>query len=362
MNSFLALAGKKIFLTGHTGFTGSWASIWLSELGAEVFGYSLAPDTQPSLFYDAHVSNLIKGNTADIRDYATLLDCMNDFKPDLVLHLAAQPLVSRSYKTPRETFDINCQGTANVLAASLNTPSVQGILCVTTDKVYKNSETGLPFVETDILGGKDPYSASKAAAEITISSFRELARAKGGLSPIISVARGGNIIGGGDWSDDRIVPDFMRAYKAQQSLRVRNLRATRPWQHVISLLDGYFSILVGMLGSNKFDYDQAFNLGPSEKTSITVEQLLGILKEIIPNVNIEKEDAIFAEAGLLSLDSSLAQETFNWQPAWTTNTAISKTASWYEAYISSPSQAMQLCKDQLSEWTSDRSNGIRPQN
>jgi CDP-glucose 4,6-dehydratase len=362
MNAFDVLAGKKIFLTGHTGFTGSWASIWLSQLSAEVFGYALEPDTQPSLFYDAQVAKLVESKIADIRDYETLLECMQNFEPDLVLHLAAQPLVSRSYKNPRETFDINCQGTANILEATLNTSSVQGILCVTTDKVYKNSETGTPFIETDELGGKDPYSSSKAAAEVTISSFRQLARAKGSSTPIVTVARGGNIIGGGDWSDDRIVPDFMRAYKANQSLGIRHPESTRPWQHVISLLDGYFSILAGMLGPKKFDFDQAFNLGPSENTSITVGKLVGIMGETIPNVTLDKQDSFFAEAGLLSLDSSLAQKTFDWSPIWNTETAIKKTASWYKAYLSESTSALQLCVEQLSEWSDSRSTGLRIRN
>ncbi len=357
MISFEALSGKKVFLTGHTGFTGSWASIWLSQIGAEVLGYSLEPDTVPNLFNAAEVHNFVTSNTGDVRDYPSLLRSMQNFKPDLVLHLAAQPLVSRSYRYPRETFDINCQGTANVLEAVLNTQSVKGVLCVTTDKVYKNLETGRAFIENDELGGKDPYSSSKAAAELTINSYRELFRTKE-TAPILSVARGGNIIGGGDWSEDRIVPDFIRAFQTNQTLKVRNFDATRPWQHVISLLDGYFSILAGMLGSDKSDFDRAFNLGPIQEAPVSVRQLLRLLQDRIPSVKLAEHGTSFAEAELLSLNSSLAQKTFNWQPLWGTKETIDKTASWYQSYLSDSSEALELCLKQISDWSKLRAGEL----
>jgi CDP-glucose 4,6-dehydratase len=264
---FNSLKGKRVFVTGHTGFTGSWACIWLNQIGCEVFGYSLEPETTPNLFSEAEVGKLVNGKIADIRNFENLREAVVEFQPDLVLHLAAQPLVRRSYRIPRETFEVNAQGTANVLEAIRGVDSIKGVLCITTDKVYKNFETDRQYVETDELEGQDPYSASKAAAELIIASYRSSFGTAGTAFPVIAVARGGNIVGGGDWSEDRLIPDFVRAYDSNKELQIRFPSSTRPWQHVLSLVDGYLTILAGMLGPEPTKFDRAFNLGAHVKTS-----------------------------------------------------------------------------------------------
>ena len=344
------LTGKKIFLTGHTGFTGSWASIWLSSLGAEVFGYSLEPETTPNLFVEAKIQDLIQGEIGDIRNFSDLSERMSSFQPDLVLHLAAQPLVRRGYRFPRETFETNTQGTANVLEAARNTSSVRGVLCITTDKVYKNLEKDYKYLESDELGGNDPYSASKAAAELIIESYRFSLRSSRLHDPIVAVARGGNIIGGGDWSEDRLVPDFIRALESKSPLEIRFPQATRPWQHVLSLVDGYLTMLAGMVGPEAEKFDRAFNLGPMEPESISVSELLSLLSHKLPGVRIQEKVSEYHEAGKLGLDSSLAAKIFDWSPNWDTATAIAKTADWYKEFLDHKKSAYQLCIDQIDSW------------
>lgn len=342
------LRGKRIFVTGHTGFTGSWASIWLNRIGAEVFGYSLAPETIPNLYSEAKVVDLVSGIEADVRDFEKLSEAMAAFQPDLVLHLAAQPLVRRSYRIPRETFEVNAQGTANVLEAARNTPSVKGVLCITTDKVYKNLEIEYKYKESDELGGKDPYSASKAAAEVIISSFRDSFEGQGG--PLISVARGGNIIGGGDWSEDRLIPDFIRAHVSGQSMTVRNQDSTRPWQHVLALVDGYFTVLAGLLDADSSKFARAFNMGPLEEDSVAVGEVITELSRQIEGVNVELVGSELVEAGKLALDSNLASKTFGWNPRWSTSDVIRKTADWYRCYLSGQKTAYALCVEQIDSW------------
>ena len=351
------LAGKRIFLTGHTGFTGSWASIWLNSIGAHVFGYSLSPETSPNLYDEAGVAELVDGKIADIRDFDDLRDQIEKFQPDLVLHLAAQPLVRRSYRVPRETFEINAQGTANVLQAARLVSSIKGVLCITTDKVYKNLETDYRYVEGDELGGKDPYSASKAAAELIISSYRDSFRVEGSTNQIIAVARGGNIVGGGDWSEDRLIPDYIRAFVSGQEMEIRFPESTRPWQHVLSLIDGYLSILAGMLGPEPTRFDRAFNLGPIEDESFSVSSVLSLLAKELPGVKIKEHESNLHEAGKLGLNSELATETFGWQPSWDTDQVIEKTASWYKEFLAKTKPARQLCLDQIDSWKQSEIKG-----
>lgn len=346
------LTGRRIFVTGHTGFTGSWASIWLNSIGAHVFGYSLAPGSSPNLYTEANVEHLVEGKIADIRDINSLRDAMEGFRPELVLHLAAQPLVRSSYRIPRETFEINAQGTANVLDAARFIPSIRGILCITTDKVYKNLETEYRYTESDELGGMDPYSASKAAAEIIISSYRDSFRVDNQLT--ISVARGGNIIGGGDWSEDRLIPDYVRAFGSKADLKVRFPNATRPWQHVLSLIDGYFTILAGMLGPDAPKFDRAFNLGPLEAKSYSVSTVLSLLSADLPGVKINEYRSDLHEAGQLGLDSTLATSTFGWNPSWNTHQVIEKTATWYKDFLANSKPAHELCLDQIESWKQAR--------
>jgi CDP-glucose 4,6-dehydratase len=347
---FQSLKGKKVFVTGHTGFTGSWASIWLNQLGCDVFGYSLEPETTPNLFTEAGVGKLVSGKIADIRDFETLKAEVAKFEPDLVLHLAAQPLVRRSYRIPRETFEINAQGTANLLDAIRGVSSVKGVLCITTDKVYKNLETDRRYNEDDELGGQDPYSASKAAAELIIASYRSYLRGNGVKSPIISVARGGNIVGGGDWSEDRLIPDFIRAHEANMDLEIRYPDSTRPWQHVISLVDGYLSILEGMIGNDVEVFDQAFNLGPVGGDSVSVSKVVSELSELIPGVSTIEQASNVHEAGKLGLDSARAVNTFGWNPRWNTQETIKRTADWYLWHSLGDVGAKELCQSQILAW------------
>jgi CDP-glucose 4,6-dehydratase len=343
------LKGKRIFVTGHTGFTGSWASIWLNLIGSEVYGYSLEPETIPSLFTEAKVGNIVKGTFSDIRDFDKLKSAISDFQPDLILHLAAQPLVRRGYKTPRETFEINAQGTATVLEAARLTPSVQGVLCITTDKVYKNLELDYDYVESDELGGKDPYSASKAAAELIISGYRDSIRSQGHELPIISVARGGNIVGGGDWSEDRLIPDYIRAYESGEQLEVRYPNSTRPWQHVLSLIEGYLQILSGMVGESPKIFDRAFNLGPIKSSQVSVADVIVLLSESLPGVETVSEKASLPEAGKLGLSSQLAKDTFGWSPKWNTEEVLEKTAFWYSSFLADSMSAYDLCVTQIAD-------------
>lgn len=358
MNDFdKALTGKRIFITGHTGFTGSWASIWLKSIGAEVFGYSLAPETSPNLFTAADIESWVPGVTADIRDFDKLYESMASFEPDLVLHLAAQPLVRRSYSIPRETFEINTQGTANVLEAARTVSSVKGVLCVTTDKVYKNLEREHKYTETDALGGKDPYSASKAAAEFVISSFKSSFKGSGG--PPIAVARGGNIVGGGDWSQDRLIPDVIRAAYSREPLEIRNPDSTRPWQHVLSLVEGYILIMTGLIGQASSKFDREFNLGPIQDGSVSVKSLLESIQEALPGLQFTIKPSDLHEESLLSLDSNLAIDTFDWKPKWNTKESIQKTIEWYARFYANPEHARQLCLEQIDFWNKGAQSNLR---
>jgi CDP-glucose 4,6-dehydratase len=354
---FNSLKGKKVFVTGHTGFTGSWACIWLDQLGCEVFGYSLEPETTPNLFTEAEVGSLVGGKIADIRNFETLREAIVKFQPDLVLHLAAQPLVRRSYRIPRETFEVNAQGTANVLEAIRGVNSIKGVLCITTVKVYKNFETDRRYVETDELGGQDPYSASKAAAELIIASYRSSFGGVGKVFPVIAVARGGNIIGGGDWSEDRLIPDYVRAHDSNKEIEIRFPEATRPWQHVLSLIDGYLSIMAGTLGPDARSFDRAFNLGPIEDGSFSVSSVLSLLAKDLPGVKITENESKLHEAGKLGLDSGLAAQTFGWNPNWDTKEVIEKTAAWYKQFLANAKPARQLCLDQIDSWKQSEIKG-----
>ena len=269
------LKNKKIFITGHSGFTGSWVCLWLKNIGSEVLGYSLPPHTSPSLFKLLSLEKKINSIYADISDYNFLKESIISFQPDIILHLAAQPLVSKGYEEPLITFNTNIMGTANIVEISKNIKSLIGILCVTTDKVYKNNENQNEFVETDILGGLDPYSASKSATEIVIESFAKSYFLNNKDFPVINVARGGNIIGGGDWSQNRLFPDYVRSITSNKRLIIRSSSSIRPWQHVFDLISGYFSILASILDKNINKYT-AWNLGP-EKENYSVENILHII-------------------------------------------------------------------------------------
>lgn len=345
------LAGRRVFVTGHTGFTGGWACLWLRAIGATVAGYSLPSETTPSLFVAAGIEAEMDASTlGDICDYPKLADAMRAFAPDVVLHLAAQPLVRRSYREPLRTFEVNAQGTAHVLEAAREVRSVRGVVCVTTDKVYRNNEWPWPYRENDPLGGKDPYSASKAAAEMVIQSYAASYPFMEGKGPAIATARGGNIIGGGDWSEDRLVPDFVRSVVDGTQLTLRYPDATRPWQHVLALVHGYLLLMARLLGPHPQQFARAWNLGPQELKHYAVREVLELMSSEWQRPQLEFMDNPLPEAGALALDSSLARNLLSWQPAWDTHRVVRETASWYRRYYAEPQAAKAITLAQIDAW------------
>ena len=319
--------GKRVFVTGHTGFKGSWLCEMLLMAGAEVYGYALKPPTKPSLFEQLKLAKRIKSHViGDVRDLKVLAAAIRAAKPDFVFHLAAQPLVRESYRVPVETFETNVMGTVNVLEAVRRIGRKCRVVCITTDKVYENDNRGKAFKEGDPLGGSDPYSASKGACEVAIASYRRSFFSAADCPIRVASARAGNVIGGGDWAADRIVPDAMRAFLAGRTLTIRNRKSTRPWQHILEPLCGYL-----MLAAS--DEDGAFNFGPDEATVRTVGQLVTELKRHFPKArSADRTDPKAPkEAKLLQLDSAKAHKVLGWKPHWDFRRTIAATADWYKA-------------------------------
>lgn len=343
------LRGARILVTGHSGFTGGWASLWLSQIGAEVHGLSLPPETTPNLFAAAGVEAVCASSTfADIRDADAVRVVFERVRPDLVLHLAAQPLVRRSYRLPIETYAANLMGTVHVLEAARQQPQVKGAVCITTDKVYANRETDHAYSEGDRLGGHDPYSASKACAEIAIESYRS-SLPSWGQDMLIASARGGNIIGGGDWSEDRLVPDFARAAAQNEALVIRNPKAVRPWQHVLCLCHGYLTLLAQITRGNRAVAD-AWNFGPDRADCVSVEEMLKRMAQHWSSLKVEVVPAIQHEAKLLMLDSAKARAALGWLPAWTLAETLAATAGWYRGYYDDPSAARAITLGQIGAY------------
>lgn len=322
--------GKHVFVTGHTGFKGAWLIQILHEAGAVVKGYSLEPETSHDLYMTIDGDSLCDSVIGDIRDLKKLHHEIVTFRPDFVFHLAAQSLVRRSYEKPVETWEVNVTGTANVLEVlrGIDHPCV--CICVTTDKVYQNPEKGLPFKETDPLGGYDPYSASKAGAELVIASYRSsFFSALGSLVKVAS-ARAGNVIGGGDFAKDRIVPDFVRARKAGKPLQVRRPDAVRPWQHVLEPLAGYL-ILAARIHETPERFNEAYNLGPESLDVFTVQKLIELAQQVWagPATEFGSEYDGLHEAGLLLLDIEKAKRDLGFKPKWNAQRTIRETIEWY---------------------------------
>jgi len=316
--------GKRVFVTGHTGFKGGWLCLWLSKLGAEVSGYALAPSTTPSFFTACGVDGLVHHTQADIRDAEKLCSCLQDFKPDVVFHLAAQPLVRASYAQPLETYSTNIMGTAYLLAAVAETPSVQATIIVTSDKVY--AESNAAHTEDSPLGGHDPYSASKACTELVAASYP--------LSRKPTTVRAGNVIGGGDWSADRLVPDFFRAQAAGEALVLRNPTAIRPWQHVLEPLCGYLLAAESMFGKSTAEN---WNFGPGENDEASVEAVIHQLSKLVLNAHYEIDSPTDAphEAPVLRLNAEKAHRELSWHPRWRLDRALYETAAWHRAHLTS---------------------------
>lgn len=335
---------KRVLITGHTGFKGSWLSLWLSRLGAKVVGLSLEPSCSPSLYYLANVESLLsKSFNVDIRDYDQLRKAVNESSPHIVIHLAAQSLVLSSYDDPLKTFSTNTLGTANLLNALRGLVDLKVIVCVTTDKVYENPENSISFLETDPLGGFDPYSASKAASEIIISSFRRSFFSSSNSA--IASARAGNVIGGGDWSANRLLPDAFRAWSNNLTLKIRNPDSVRPWQHVLDPLAGYLC-LCEKLWLNK-NLSGSFNFGPAIESSDSVRNVISIAREIYGSGNVEIADVINAphEASFLHLNASKASKLLGFNARLDLTESVRKTVEWFKAYEDGHDPMMLCMKD-----------------
>jgi CDP-glucose 4,6-dehydratase len=329
-------SGKRVFVTGHTGFKGSWLIKILNEFGAIVKGYALAPENEINLFNEIKSHFLCDSVIADLRDKETLKKSLLDFQPDYVFHLAAQPLVRLSYEIPSETFEVNAIGTANLLDAVRQIEKRCNIVLITTDKVYHNNEWEYPYRENDRLGGFDPYSASKACSELVIDSYKNSFFNTNKFNQhqkAIAVGRAGNVIGGGDWSKDRLIPDIAKYLSKGDEIIIRNLNSIRPWQHVIEPLFGYLE-LGAKLNIDPIKYSQAFNFGPNTSDALSVEE---IVKKSIQNWGSGSYKASIDtnnphEAGLLKLDISKAINELNWKPVFNAHTAVERTINWYKNY------------------------------
>lgn len=325
--------GRRVFLTGHTGFKGGWLALWLASKGAQVRGYALDPSTEPSLFTAASIAEILDDDRGDIRDYPKLEASLVDFEPEVVFHLAAQPLLRRSYADPLGTYSTNVMGTANLLEAVRRSPGVRAVVCITTDKCYQNREWAWPYRETDPLGGHDPYSSSKACAEIVAAAYRDSYFPVSRLSEhrvAIATARAGNVIGGGDWSEDRLVPDLIRGFASGNPVLIRRPKAIRPWQHVLEPLQGYITLAEQLL-SGKPDFVTAFNFGPSEDDAWPVERIADKLAAMWGNgASWVRDNAPSVhEAHYLKLDSSKARSELGWRPRLNLETALDWTLRWY---------------------------------
>jgi CDP-glucose 4,6-dehydratase len=345
---FPNLSGKKILVTGHTGFKGSWLSMLLHKCGAEIVGIALDPRTENDNFNLADIKSIVKDIRADIRDFSAIERIVKEEKPEVVFHLAAQPLVMDSYESPLETYSTNIMGTANILESIRSTDSVQSAIFITTDKVYHNNEWLWPYREDDRLGGHDPYSSSKSAAEIVISSYRDsFFGADRGVS--ISSARAGNVIGGGDWSPNRILPDCIRSIEKNQSIEIRSPQAIRPWQHVLEPLVGYLMLAEKMM-NNPINYSQAWNFGPDSENVIPVKNLVeSVIKYYGHGKWTDVSDpSAFHEAQLLNLDINKARHLLSWRPVLNIEKTIQMTVEWYKHYHTQDME--KFCMAQVEEY------------
>jgi CDP-glucose 4,6-dehydratase len=342
------LREARVFVTGHSGFTGGWLVSWLKRIGCNVAGLALQPVTEPSLFVSANIAEGIESTIGDIRDLATVRAAIERHRPSVIIHLAAQPLVSKSFVNPIETFATNALGTAHVLEAARLTPDVKCVVCITTDKVYRDQDWVWGYREQDPLGGKDPYSASKACAELVAASYRATL-AERGNGVLIANARGGNVIGGGDWSADRIVPDFVSAVTTCQPISLRNPGAVRPWQHVLALAHGYLMLAARLLSGDRTAADN-WNFGPSDEAARTVGDLVEQLSTIWTKPKITYAPGSFPETRFLNLDSTKARILLGWVPPLSFADTVELTAGWYRDFTANPADAAQITVRQIEHY------------
>lgn len=326
---------KKVFLTGHTGFKGGWLSLWLSSMGAKVIGYALAPNTEPNLFGVLGVEGLIKkSHIGDIRDLPALQKAMIEAAPDVVIHMAGQPLVRYSYINPVETYATNVMGTVHILESARHTPSVRATVVITTDKCYENKEWPWGYRENEPMGGYDPYSNSKGCAELVASAYRQSYFSNPSSNNKVASARAGNVIGGGDWSDDRLVPDAIKAFEANLPLVIRNPMATRPWQHVFEPLSGYLILAQALYKADGDQFSAGWNFGPSDGDNRSVQEVAELLISEWGGASNWQIDGAKQphEAHLLKLDCSKARQQLGWIPKWNLEIATQKIVQWHKAY------------------------------
>jgi CDP-glucose 4,6-dehydratase len=343
--------GKKVFLTGHTGFKGSWLLKTLHLLGAEVKGYALAPETAEDLYYLIDGDSLCDSVIADIRDKEKVVSEVITFQPDFIFHLSAQPLVRLSYEIPSETFDVNALGTAYLLDAIRVLEKKCSIVLITTDKVYHNNEWEFPYREVDRLGGYDPYSASKACAELIIDSYRNSffnLQKFNQHQKAIAVARAGNVIGGGDWSKDRLIPDIVKSLRNENTVIIRNPNSVRPWQHVMEPIKGYL-MLGNKLSTDPLRFSEAYNFGPYVENVNNVKTIVDLILASWGNgeIVVQHNESSPHESSLLKLDISKATTTLGWKPILSTNEALDFTLKWYKKFFEEPNSINQFVEDQI---------------
>ena len=347
-----AYKGKRVMVTGHTGFKGSWLCLWLSELGADLVGISLAPSAEFNHWNFLNLNSRMESNLFDIRNSNKLIECFQRYRPEVVFHLAAQPLVRRSYEDPLETWTTNVIGTANLLEACRKTDSVKSILVVSSDKCYENREWSLSYRENDRLGGHDPYSASKASTELVAASFRK-SFFNFENAPILATARAGNVIGGGDWSADRLIPDIIRAVSVGLPVEIRSPNGVGPWQHVLESLSGYLLLTKKMLDRNR-KMEGAWNFGPEFNSNQKVDDVIKKFKQFMPDLELRQTYGVqLHEANLLFLDSMKAHRELGWRPVWDLDITIKKTADWYGQWMK---EGRVISCEQLNEYVSAAAN------
>ncbi len=345
---------KTVLITGHTGFKGGWLSLWLQHLGANVVGYALPPSAEPNLFTVADIASGMQSIIGDIRQLDDVKQIFNEYQPEIVFHMAAQPLVRYSYQEPVETYETNVMGTLNILESIRCTDSVKAAIMVTTDKCYENKEWPWAYRENEAMGGYDPYSSSKGCAELLIASYRNSYFSAEKLNEhqtAIASVRAGNVIGGGDWAEDRLIPDIIRAFQKGETVNIRNPNAIRPWQHVLEPLSGYM-ILAEKLCQNGVKYAQAWNFGPLEKDAMPVEWIVKRTAEIWSDSTdwqVSNNDEEPHEANYLRLDCAKAHQELSWWPKWDLETALQKIVSWHRAELDNQS-LKDVCFKQIIEY------------
>ena len=348
--------GKRVFLTGHTGFKGSWLSLWLQSMGAELTGYALSPPTNPSLFQEANVGEAMSSVIADIRDQKRLLLEIQKAQPEIIFHLAAQPLVRYSYNYPVETFATNLMGTVHLLEAIRNTNGVKAVVIVTTDKCYENTEQEHSYNENDPMGGFDPYSSSKGCSELAVAAYRRSffnSKDYHQHGVAIATARAGNVIGGGDWAQDRLIPDILTAFQSGKTVEIRNPNSTRPWQHVLEPLSGYL-LLAQRLYDEGPNYAEAWNFGPSNDDTMPVSWIIQEMSNLWEKGGHWKLDGTESphEAMHLKLDISKARINLRWEPRWRLGHSLKQAVEWHRNWQTG-FDAKELCEIQILEYLKD---------